>query len=124
MWSLYGRLEPVDPALFAELLRLVQEDTGPADEDGNDEPSRRWDIDIRVEVEGLATELIDLRSDGTIELKILPAHCAPLDPGSRPPSPERQPAAPGRMAPTRREILSTIRPYTVYVDSRQYFGGS
>ncbi len=70
MWSLYGRLVPADPDLFAELLAFVQEDTGLSDDDG-DTPGRRWDIEILVEVDGEPHELIELRADGTIELKVL-----------------------------------------------------
>jgi hypothetical protein len=68
MWSLYGRLVPADPDLFAELLALVQEDTGPPDDAT---PGRRWDIEILVEVDGEPHELIELRADGTIELEVI-----------------------------------------------------
>lgn len=70
MSSLYGRLVPADPDLFAELLALVQEDTGPPDDD-DDTPGRCWDIEILVEVDGEPHELIELRADGTIELKVI-----------------------------------------------------
>jgi hypothetical protein len=69
MWSLYGRLVSADPDLFAELLAPVQEDTGPMDDD--DTPGRRWGIEIQVEVDGEPHELLELRADGTIELKVI-----------------------------------------------------
>jgi hypothetical protein len=59
-WSLYGRLVPADSDLFAELLALVQDDTGSPDDD--DTPGRRWDIEVLVEVDGEPHELIELRS--------------------------------------------------------------